>query len=143
MCAYNWQEMRQSYLWTRVRKFHSIQMSPRVSSSALGLTWRNNSKFPYCVLLFSPQNCRRRLCDATKPGSCATDTQQARAQQRSNLLIRRIEAWQQVQVLFMPSVSTLRSDWSESMNRPSPWRIFLYSFRHKSKAELRVCTYST
>lgn len=95
-------------------------MSPRVSSSALGLTWRNSSKFPYCVLLFSPQNCRRRLCDATKPGSCATDTQQARAQQRSNLLIRRIEAWQQVQVLFMPGISTLWSDWSESMNRPPP-----------------------
>lgn len=32
--------------------------------------------------------------------------------------MRRIEAWQQVQVLFMPGVSTLRSDWSESMDRP-------------------------
>ena len=48
------------------------------------------------------------------------DTQQARVQQRSNLLIRRIEAWQQVQVLFMPSISTLRSEWSESMSRPPP-----------------------
>jgi len=88
VCAYNWQKMRQSYLWMRVRNFHYLQMSPRVSSSALALTWRNNSKLPYCILLLSPWSCRRWLHDATKLGSCATDTQQARAQQHSNLLIK-------------------------------------------------------
>ena len=75
---------------------------------------------PYCTLLLSPWNYRQRLCNATKPGSCTTDTQQAHVQQHSNLLIQCIEAWQQVQVLFMPSIITLQSDWSESMNRPPP-----------------------
>ena len=32
--------------------------------------------------------------------------------------MRRIEAWQQIQVLFMPGVSTLRNEWSELTNRP-------------------------
>lgn len=46
------------------------------------------------------------------------DTQQARTQHHSNLLTWHIEAWQQVQVLFMPGISTLRSDWSELMDLP-------------------------
>ncbi|KAI6041640.1 hypothetical protein EDC04DRAFT_2867093 [Pisolithus marmoratus] len=60
---------------------------------------------------------QQQLCDATKLGSRATDTQQARIQQRSNLLLRHIEAWQQVQVLFIPSVGNLRSG-SDSMSQP-------------------------
>ncbi|KIM60068.1 hypothetical protein SCLCIDRAFT_26859 [Scleroderma citrinum Foug A] len=70
---------------------------------------------------------QRHLHEATKLGLCTTDTQQARVQQRSNLLMRRIEAWQQIQVLFMPGVSTLRKEWSELTNRPhSPDNVPLF-----------------
>ncbi|KIM60962.1 hypothetical protein SCLCIDRAFT_26283 [Scleroderma citrinum Foug A] len=50
---------------------------------------------------------QRRLHEATKLGLCTTDTQQAWVQQRSNLLMRHIEAWQQIQVLFIPGVNNL------------------------------------
>ena len=41
--------------------------------------------------------------------------------------MRRIEAWQQIQVLFMPGMSTLRNEWSKLTNRPhSPEEVPLF-----------------
>ena len=66
-------------------------------------------------LLFSLPSYRRRLHEAIKLGP-TTDTQQAQVQEHSNLLMQHIEAWQQIQVLFMPGMSTLRNEWPELMN---------------------------
>jgi len=49
---------------------------------------------------------------------CTTDAQQARFQQRTNLLMRRIEAWHQIQDLFMPGARILRDEWTEFTSRP-------------------------
>ena len=63
---------------------------------------------------------RRRLRETTKPVLSGTDTNQIRVQQRSNILMRRIEAWQQVQDLFMPGARTLRDESTQVTNRPHP-----------------------
>ena len=47
-----------------------------------------------------------------------TDAQQTRFQQCTNLLMWHIEAWQQVQVFFMPGVSGLQNEWAKLTNRP-------------------------
>ncbi|KIM66480.1 hypothetical protein SCLCIDRAFT_21951 [Scleroderma citrinum Foug A] len=57
------------------------------------------------------------LCDISKREMCMTDAQQARFQQRTNLLMRRIEAWYQIQDLFMPGARTLRDEWTEFTSR--------------------------
>jgi len=64
--------------------------------------------------------CRRRLREATRPGLSGTDTNQVQVQQRSNILMQHIEAWQQVQDLFMPGVHTLRDESTQVTNRPHP-----------------------
>jgi len=60
--------------------------------------------------------CRRRLREATRPGLSGTDTNQVQVQQCSNILMRRIEAWQQVQDLFMLGVHTLRDESTQVTN---------------------------
>ena len=52
--------------------------------------------------------------------SSATDVQKLQLQHRSNTLLRRIEAWQNCQILFMPSVSALRDEWIELSSGPHP-----------------------
>ena len=59
---------------------------------------------------------RRRLHETTKPVLSGTDTNQIRVQQRSNILMRRIEAWKQVQDLFMPGARTLRDESTQVTN---------------------------
>ena len=49
---------------------------------------------------------------------CTTDAQQTWFQQCTNLLLWCIEAWQQAQVFFMPSVSGLQNEWAELTNWP-------------------------
>ena len=49
---------------------------------------------------------------------CTTDAQQARFQQRTNLLMRRIEAWHQIQDLFMPGARILRDEWTKFTSQP-------------------------
>ncbi|KAI6156579.1 hypothetical protein BKA82DRAFT_4325506 [Pisolithus tinctorius] len=70
---------------------------------------------------------QRCLRDATELASCVTDMHKLRVQQRSNTLMRRIEAWQKLQVLFMPGVSALQDEWPEFASRPhSPEDIPLF-----------------
>ena len=70
---------------------------------------------------------RRRLCKTTKPVLSGTDTNQIQVQQCSNILMRRIEAWQQVQDLFMPGARTLRDESTQVTNRPhSPEDLLLF-----------------
>lgn len=53
---------------------------------------------------------RRRLAAEIKSlGSHATDLQRAKVLEHSNALLRKIEAWAQIQHFYMPLVSTLRA----------------------------------
>ncbi|KAF8442225.1 hypothetical protein L210DRAFT_3397494 [Boletus edulis BED1] len=51
---------------------------------------------------------RRLRVDAEKHGSHGTEHQKMRLQQRTNSLLRRIETWVSVQMLYMPAVASLR-----------------------------------
>ncbi|KAF8839151.1 hypothetical protein BDN67DRAFT_982034, partial [Paxillus ammoniavirescens] len=66
---------------------------------------------------------RRRLCtDLAKLGQHATDLQKTKIQQRSNGLLRRLEAWAKIQTLFIPGVAALRDAVTETTgnNPPTP-----------------------
>ncbi|KAH0826244.1 hypothetical protein J3R83DRAFT_5708 [Lanmaoa asiatica] len=52
---------------------------------------------------------QRLRSDTEKLGSHATDQQKAKLLQRSNALMRRIEAWTDVQMLYIPRVVSLRA----------------------------------
>jgi hypothetical protein len=61
---------------------------------------------------------RRQLhVDMRSTGLHTTDTQEGKLLQRANTLQRRIDAWAKVQLLYMPSVSILRTryDSAEAM----------------------------
>ena len=62
--------------------------------------------------------CRRHLHEATRLELSGTDTNQVWVQQCSNILMRHIEAWQQVQDLFMPGIHTLRDESTQVTNQP-------------------------
>ncbi|KAF8138624.1 hypothetical protein EV363DRAFT_1394065 [Boletus edulis] len=51
---------------------------------------------------------RRLVVEAERLGEHATDRQKSQLQQRTNLLMRRIEAWTKIQTLFIPGVAGLR-----------------------------------
>ncbi|KAF8833339.1 hypothetical protein BDN67DRAFT_1017670 [Paxillus ammoniavirescens] len=74
---------------------------------------------------------QRLRVDAAKLGLHATDTQKAKIQQRTNALARRIEAWSQIQALFIPGVAALRDlrtqPANEKLNRPEDFTLFLPS----------------
>ncbi|KAF9231579.1 hypothetical protein BU15DRAFT_90871 [Melanogaster broomeanus] len=52
---------------------------------------------------------RRLHADSGKLGLHATDQQKARMQERTNALMRHIEAWANVQVLYIPGVASIRA----------------------------------
>ena len=66
------------------------------------------------LLLISITNGRQRLHEATKASRDAA-VHNVQVQQHHNALLRYIEAWQQLQVLFMPRVNAL---WEESTRHP-------------------------
>ncbi|KAF8137103.1 hypothetical protein EV363DRAFT_1156356 [Boletus edulis] len=73
---------------------------------------------------------RRLRADSEKQGIHATDQQKAKLLQRSNGLLRRIEAWTNVQTLYIPSVASLRVKAalnSEQVQRPESFRLWLPS----------------
>ncbi|KAI6003269.1 hypothetical protein F5J12DRAFT_783695 [Pisolithus orientalis] len=61
---------------------------------------------------------QQHLCDATELALCVMDMHKLRVQQQSNALVRLIEAWQKLQVLFMPGVSALWDEWLEFASQP-------------------------
>ena len=75
------------------------------------------SSLPAHLLISSPIH-RQCLHEATKLGLSNTDSNQAQVQQCSNSLMRHIEAWHQIQDLFMLGVHTLRDEWTKFTNRP-------------------------
>ncbi|KIK77166.1 hypothetical protein PAXRUDRAFT_393130 [Paxillus rubicundulus Ve08.2h10] len=52
---------------------------------------------------------RRLHADSGKLGLHATDQQKARMQERTNALVRHIEAWANVQVIYIPGVASIRA----------------------------------
>ena len=78
------------------------------------------------LLLISITNGRRRLHEATKASRDAA-AHNVQVQQRRNALLRRIEAWQQLQVLFMPRVNALREESTRHPHSPEDIPLLLPS----------------
>jgi hypothetical protein len=86
-----------------------------ISPSALIMQGLEIEEIQYEVLnlffsLFIIFNGRQKLAlDAAALGTHSTDLEQAKILERSNSLQRRFDAWSQVQILYIPAVSLLRS----------------------------------
>lgn len=77
-----------------------------------------------------------------KLGSHATEQQRTKLQQRTNALMRRIESWASVQILYMPTVASLRARAAadlETVLKPQDFRLWLPSALHRQvRCEARL-----
>lgn len=85
---------------------------------------------------FSLHYRRRLAADVAAANSGLTDIQQAKLQQRINVLQRRLEQWSRVQLLYMPLIARERKDDQDSTEpselRPQSYKLYLPS----EKAEI-------